>query len=158
MPNGRVKAIRAVACFEALKGTVVLLAATGLLSLFHRDVYAVASNFVEHMHLDPASRYPQIFLDAAAKLNDSRLLLLALGAAMYSAVRFIEAYGLVLERAWAELFAAASGAIYVPFEILGLVRGPSWHGAALLCANAAVVGIMVYALVKRRARSTSGDG
>ncbi len=152
MRNVQTGAIRAVACFEAFKGLIVLLAATGLLSLIHRDLHAAAASFIEHMHLNPASRYPQIFLDAASRLDDSRLLLLAVGAALYSVVRFIEAYGLFRERAWAEVLATLSGALYVPLEILKLTQKASWHGAVLLGLNVAIVGIMVHALLKRQAR------
>jgi uncharacterized membrane protein (DUF2068 family) len=144
------RSVRVVALVEAAKGLVVLLAASGLLSLLHKDVYRVAALLVEHAHLNPASKYPQIFLDAAARLGDSRLLMLAAGAALYAAVRLVEAYGLYFERAWAEVLAAVSGAVYVPFEVAGLVRGPSWHGVALLLVNLAVVALMVRAMRRRR--------
>jgi uncharacterized membrane protein (DUF2068 family) len=144
------KTIRAVAYFEAFKGALVLAAATGLLPLVHRNLYELAVTLVAHTHLNPASKYPEIFLDAAARLQDSRLLLLAAGAAAYSGVRFIEAYGLFFERAWAEVLAAASGAIYVPFEVLGLLEKPTWYGGALLVLNLAVVAIMIRALIERR--------
>lgn len=144
------RAIKAIAFFEALKGAVVLLAATGLLSLLHRDVYEIAVRLVEHAHLNPAAKYPQIFLDAAAKLEDSRLLLLATGAAAYSLVRFVEAWGLFRERAWAEVLAAGSGAIYVPFEVLEIQRHVTWHGVLLLALNLVVVAFMVHALMRRR--------
>ena len=153
MPSAELKAIRAVAFLEAFKGTVVLLAATGLLSLIHHDLHAVAARLIEHLHLNPASRYPHIFLDLASGVTDSRLRLLAAGAALYAVVRFIEAYGLFRERAWAEVLAAVSGAIYVPFEVFELARAPTWHGAALLGINLAVVGIMVRALIERRTGS-----
>lgn len=144
------RAIRVVALFEALKGAVVLLAATGILSLIHRDVYSIAATFIEHAHLNPASRYPRIFLDAASHMHDTRLLLLALGAAMYAIVRLVEAYGLFYERKWAEVLAAGSGAIYVPIELVSLFRGPTWHGLAILLLNVIVVIIMVRALALRR--------
>lgn len=144
------RAIRVVALFEALKGAVVLLAATGILSLVHRDVYSIAATFIEHAHLNPASRYPRIFLDAASHMHDTRLLLLALGAAMYAIVRLVEAYGLFYERKWAEVLAAGSGAIYVPIELVSLFRGPTWHGLAILLLNVVVVAIMARALVLRR--------
>lgn len=144
------RAIRVVALFEALKGAVVLLAATGILSLVHRDVYSIAATFIEHAHLNPASRYPRIFLDAASHMHDTRLLLLALGAAMYAIVRLVEAYGLFYERKWAEVLAASSGAIYVPIELVSLFRGPTWHGLAILLLNVVVVAIMARALVLRR--------
>lgn len=143
-------AIRAVACFEALKGALVLLAATGVLSFMHGDLYRAAAALIAHAHLNPAAKYPQIFLDAAARLQDSHLLLLAAGAALYSLVRFVEAWGLFFERAWAEVLAAASGGIYVPLELAELARRPTWHGAVLLVLNLAVVAVMVRALYKRR--------
>jgi uncharacterized membrane protein (DUF2068 family) len=151
----RSKAIQAVAFFEALKGVAVLLAGSGLLSLVHTDIYAVAATLVEHAHLNPAARYPQIFLDAASRLNDTSLVLLAVGAALYSLVRLIEAYGLFFERSWAEVLAALSGAIYVPFEVYELARRPTWYAAALLILNVAVVAIMAHALVQRRRVATN---
>ena len=153
-------AIRLVACFEAAKGVFVLLAATGLLSLLHKDATAVAASLLEHAHLNPASHYPQIFLDAAAHLDDHRLLMLAGGAAVYAVFRLVEAYGLYFERPWAEMLAALSGAIYVPFEVLGLVRHASWHGALLLLVNLGIVGLMVRAMRQRSrvAPSPSGRG
>lgn len=143
-------AVRAVAWLEAAKGTLVFLTATGLLSLLHRDLHSLAAKLVEHAHLNPASHYPQIFVDAASRIGDTRLLLLAAGAAAYSALRFVEAYGLFLGRAWAEVLAAASAAIYVPFETFGLATQPSILGAALLAVNLSVAGLMVRALYVRR--------
>ena len=148
--------IRLVAYVEAAKGLLVLVAATGLLSLLHRNLVDVAAALIAHTHLNPASRYPQIFLDAASRLQDTRLSMLALGAALYASVRLVEAYGLYHERAWAEWLAAASGAIYVPFEVLGLWRHPSAHGLGLLALNLAVVALMLRALWQRR-RTASRD-
>jgi uncharacterized membrane protein (DUF2068 family) len=145
-------AIRVVALFEAFKGVVVLLAASGLLSLIHKDVHAVATTLIEHLHLNPASRYPRIFLDATSNLHDSRLVWLAVGAGVYAFVRLVEAYGLYGEKAWAEVLAAVSGAIYVPFELAELFHRPTWHGALLLAINLLVVALMVGALLQRRKR------
>lgn len=150
------RTVRFVACFEALKGLVVLLAATGVLSLIHRDVHGLAALLVAHTHLNPASKYPRIFLDAASHLQDTRLVLLALGAAAYALVRLVEAYGLYFERTWAELLAAGSGAIYVPFEIVELLRHLTWYGTAILLLNLLVVVVMVRALLSRRRAGVSG--
>jgi uncharacterized membrane protein (DUF2068 family) len=146
-------AIRLVALFEAFKGSVVLMAASGFLSLIHKDVHLVATTFIHHMHLNPASRYPLIFLDAVSNLHDRRLIFLAIGAAMYALVRFLEAYGLYTEKAWAEVLAAISGAIYVPFELARLLRRPTWHSTLFLAINLLVVTLMVWALVQRRKRA-----
>jgi uncharacterized membrane protein (DUF2068 family) len=143
-------AVKAVAAFEAFKGVVVLLASTALLSLVHKDLHALVLSLVEHMHLNPAARYPQIFLSAAGDLQNTRLVGLAIGAAGYSVLRFVEAFGLFRERAWAEILAAGSGAIYVPFELLGLWRAPTLLHLGLLIANVLVVVIMVRSLLRRR--------
>ena len=142
-------AIKSVAAFEALKGVLVLTASSGLL-LGHRDLQSLAARLVEHTHLNPASKYPHIFLDAAAHLQDTNLLVLALGAACYSALRFIEAYGLYRNAAWAEVLAALSGAIYVPFEVANLWRHATWLSVGSLALNLAVVAVMVVSLLRRR--------
>ncbi len=142
--------IRVIAYFEAFKGTLVLLSASGLLELMHKDLGKLAATLVRHAHLNPASHYPRIFIDAAANLQQSNLIWLALGAAAYSLIRLAEAYGLYSERAWAEWLAALSGAIYLPFEFVELIHKHNLLSALALAVNAAVVAVMVWALYARR--------
>jgi uncharacterized membrane protein (DUF2068 family) len=154
-PKQKAEAIRAIAILEGAKGVVVLLAGFGLLSLVHRDVEHVANEVVRHMHLNPARHYPQIFLHAAAHVTDRGLWWLSAGALAYCIVRFVEAYGLWRQRAWAEVFAAASGAIYMPFEIARLVRGEKLIPAIAFGLNVAIVAFMLYVLwLRRRAART----
>lgn len=141
--------LRTVALLEAAKGLLVLVAGIGVLSFVHHDAQWVAERLVGHLHLNPASRYPRIFLEFAAQATDSRLRTLAALAAGYASVRFVEAYGLWLERRWAEWFAAVSGGIYIPFEIYELLYGESWLSFAALLGNIIVVGLMIQALSRR---------
>jgi uncharacterized membrane protein (DUF2068 family) len=131
--------VRIVAVIEAAKGALVLAAGLGLFALVHRDVQTIAEHIVRNFHLNPASRTPQIFLDLAAKATDSNLQLLALGAAGYALVRFVEAYGLWRMRRWAEWFAVAAGGIYIPIEIYELLRRVTWIRFGLLAINVAIV-------------------
>jgi uncharacterized membrane protein (DUF2068 family) len=147
--------IRTVAAIEAAKGLVVLLAGFGLFSLLHRDVQQFAETLVRHAHLNPASHTPRVFIEYAARLNDTRLQQLAAAALAYSAVRLVEAYGLWFERMWGEGFAAASGAIYLPFELRELIHRPSLLSACLLLVNLGVVLFMVYSLRRRMAARKS---
>ena len=150
MTNKIFETMRAIAIFEGAKGAIVLLAGLGVLAFLHRDLQVAADTIVRHLHLNPASRYPRIFLDAAAGASDSGILGLAAGAAAYSAVRFIEAYGLWYARPWAEVFAAASGAVYMPFEVYNWWRHHHWHSAIAFVLNVIVVAFMIYALMRRR--------
>jgi uncharacterized membrane protein (DUF2068 family) len=140
--------VRAVALFEAAKGTLVVLSGFGALTLVHHDAQRFAEQLVGHLHLNPAKHYPQIFIDAAANLTETRLLVLAALAAAYGLVRFIEAYGLWYGRRWAEWFAAVSGAVYIPFELYELVQRASWLSLGALLANVLVAGLMVNALYR----------
>jgi uncharacterized membrane protein (DUF2068 family) len=142
--------VRVVALVEAAKGGIVLLAGLGLLTLVHRDVQAIAERAVRFSHLNPASRYPRIFLDAATNMTDARLWFLAAAAAMYAVVRGVEAYGLWRERRWAEWFAMASGALYLPVEIYELLFRFSMVKVVILTTNVVVVACMAYALLQRR--------
>jgi len=131
--------LRAVAVFEGVKGALVLAAGCGALALVHRDLQALAEEVVSHFHLNPASRYPRIFLEAADRFGDGRLRALAALAAAYATIRLLEAWGLWRERRWAEWLGAASGGLYVPVEIYELVRRVTSIRLLLLLGNTAVV-------------------
>lgn len=148
--------VRAVALLEATKGTLVFLAGFGALSLLHHDVQRIAGELIGHLHLNPAKRYPSIFLEAAGHLTDARLWLLAAMAAAYGLLRFMEAYGLWRGRPWAEWLAAGSGSIYIPFELYELFQGFTWLSVGALGVNLFVVGVMIIALVRGR-RPTTGQ-
>ena len=139
-------ALRTIAVFEATKGALVLLVGFGLLSLAHYNIHQAAEHLITHTHLNPASRYPYIFIDLANKLSDARLLLMAAGAGVYSLARFIEAYGLWFAKRWAQWVAAVSGAIYVPFELFELYERVTWLSLGALTLNLAIVAFMLYQL------------
>jgi len=144
------RGVRAVALFEAAKGSVVLLAGFGLLALLHHDLQAIAEHLVELSHLNPAHRYPTIFIDAMSKMNDSRIMAFAAFAGLYATVRFIEAYGLWRLRAWAEWFAIVSGSIYVPIEIYEVFKHVTWLRVTVLIVNLAIVAYLVYVRIWMR--------
>lgn len=141
---------KTVAFFEAFKGILAFLVASGSLALINRDVHDFAVRIVEHLHLNPAAKYPSIFVNAASHIQNSQLFLLAFGSFLYSVVRIFEAYGLYSGKTWAELLAAGSGAIYVPAEILKIHHHPSWLAYCFLIVNLAVVVIMIRALMQKR--------
>jgi uncharacterized membrane protein (DUF2068 family) len=145
--------VRAVAFFEALKGTLVVVAGFGLLSLVHRDLEDLAERLVRHSHLNPASHYPRVFIEAAANTSDARLRTLAAMAFAYSTVRFVEAYGLWKMRAWAEWFAIISGCIYLPVELYELIERATLIRAGVLVVNALIVAYLLYVRLSRTGRA-----
>ena len=146
MPMQLTKGVRLVAVFEAAKGLLVLLVGFDLLSHVHDDVQQLAEALVGHFHLNPASRYPHVFLQLVAHFSDVRIWLLAGFAFAYTSVRWAEAYGLWYGRRWAEWFAVASGGFYIPIEVYELLHGFSWIKVGTLAMNIAIVAYIAYAL------------
>ncbi len=138
--------LRAVAVYEAAKGTLVLLAGFELLSLMNHGAQHVAEQWVAHLHLNPAKGYPRVFIDAMATVTDSGLWLFAGLALLYAALKWILAYGLWLERRWAEWLTVAGAGIYVPAVAYELARGVTWTKILLLIVNVCIVAYLAYVL------------
>jgi uncharacterized membrane protein (DUF2068 family) len=142
--------LRVVSIFEATKGLLVLLTGCGLLEYVHRDLHLAAEQLVRHFHLNPASHYPRVFIDLADHITDGELWIMALSAMLYSVVRFVEAYGLWLQRQWAEWFAVLTGGMYIPIELFELIRKITWPKVTVLGVNAVIVAYLAHILYHSR--------
>jgi len=155
--NASRKVVKSVALFEATKGVIVVLAGFGLLSLLHHDLRALAIALVGRLHLDPTRHYARGFIDAAANTTDSRLWFAALIGFVYSAFRFVEAYGLWFCRTWAEWLALVSGGVYLPLEVYELYRRVTWMRATALVANLVVVALIALVLWRNKHPATKSS-
>ncbi len=156
---GVARGVRLIAVFEALKGTLVLIAGFGLLSLVHHDLEAFAERLVRHSHLNPARHYPRIFIAAASHTSDSRLRTLAALAFLYAVIRLVEAYGLWHVKVWAEWFAIIAGSVYLPVEVYEIFRRLTWMRAAVLLGNLLIVAYLVRVrLISRKHRTGAATG
>lgn len=142
--------LRVVSLFEAAKGLLVLFAGFGVLAFIHRDLHLAAEQLVRHFHLNPASHYPRIFIDAADHLTNVRLWAMAFSALLYSVVRFVEAIGLWRQRQWAKWFGLLTGSMYIPVELFEILRGVTWPKVTVLIVNAGIVGYLAYVLYQSR--------
>ncbi len=148
--------LRSVAILEFAKGLLVLLVGLGVLSLLHRghDVESIAKGLLGVLHFNRHRHLSEVFLNAA-RFGDANLIVIAVGAGFYSAMRFVEAYGLWKQRVWAEWIALISGAAYLPLEIYELSRRANAAKWTLLLLNLVIVLYMVYLRVQdRSARGT----
>jgi uncharacterized membrane protein (DUF2068 family) len=152
------QALRAVASFEFAKGALVLLIGLSALLLVHQDVWVIAESLLALLHINTDRHFAQLFLDFADSITEARLWTAAWVAFTYSALRFTEAYGLWKERVWAEWVAFTSGALLLPVEIHGLMRGITIVRSVIFVGNIAVVIFMIYLIrvgrERRRAEAT----
>ena len=148
--NHSIGILRVVALFEATKGLLVVLVGFGWLAFIHKDLHLAAEQIVRHFHLNPARHHPMIFVDAVQHLTDRYLWAMAFSALIYSAVRFTEAYGLWHQRQWAKWFGVLSGAMYIPVELIAIMRGATWPKVTALVINAGIVVYLAYVLWRSR--------
>ena len=65
--------------------------------MVHKDAWDAAEALLRFLHVNPdRHHYAQVFLNLADNVTDAKLWAVAAGAAAYSVVRFVEAYGLWL--------------------------------------------------------------
>jgi uncharacterized membrane protein (DUF2068 family) len=147
-------ALHAIAIFEATKGLAALAGLIGVLDLLHHDARAALMTLIGRFGLNPEGHYPSLLLHYADLLPETNVqMLVALGSA-YIALRFVEASGLWLGKAWGEYLGAFSGGIYIPFEVVHWMREPSWMNAFIVALNAAIVGYLAHALWQRLQQKT----
>jgi len=149
------RGVRAIAIFEACKGVVVLIGGFGLLHFLHHDIQSTAEELVRHSHLNPARHYPRIFIEAAKRTNDSRLWFLASMAFIYSSARLVEAWGLWRLKSWAQWFAIVSGAIYIPIEVVEIIKRVTVLRVLVLAVNIFIVIYLIYVRWWKRPRRTA---
>jgi len=146
---GQRSALHAIAAFEAIKGLAALAGLIGVLDLLHRDVRAVVLTLIGRFGLDPEAHYPSLLLHYADLLPNADVHRLVMLVCAYIALRFAEATGLWLGKAWGEYLGALSGGIYIPFEVMHLLNEISWMNAFVVVLNALIVGYLTYALWQR---------
>ncbi len=129
----------------------------GLLSFLGPEDARFYEQVVLRMHLDPANHYLRLFLQTISEVSDTRLWIMTGFAIFYSAIRFLEAYGLWHERRWAEWFAALSGGVYIPIEIYELAVRVTWLRFGALLLNLAVVAYMVWLLTENQRKRAAEE-
>ncbi len=144
--EAHVKGLRSIATIEITKGILVILAAFALIVMLRRnvDLEDIAYNILNFLHIDPDRRFASWFINAAGHAEDMQAKMVAVGAGVYSGLRFIEGYGLWNTRIWAEWMALISGSIYLPPEIIALVRHPSWLHWTFLITNILILAYIAW--------------
>ncbi len=142
--------LRAVATLEFSKGVFVVIMGICAIALVHKDAWLIAESLLALLHISTDRQSAQMFLDFADSVTDARLWAAARIAFAYAALRFAEAYGLWMERTWAEWVAFVSGTLLLPLEVRELFRGITFWRCALLIGNLAIVCYMLYVILENR--------
>jgi uncharacterized membrane protein (DUF2068 family) len=118
--------------------------------IYHSHAEDFVESMLDHLHIDEDRRIGQMLLHAASQISDARLWTIAGAVITYSAVRFVEAWGLWHRRIWAEWFALLSGAMYLPWEILKVAQRATIERIVILAINVIIVLYMLYIRIRER--------
>lgn len=141
------KGLKPIALIEASKGLLALIVSLGIHQLAGDNLQQIAENLLSHLHLNPSSDIPSVFLKMVADINNINLMLVSIGALVYALIRFVEAYGLWHKYRWTEWFALVSGGIYLPFEIYEFITHTGWLSFGALFINSLIV-LYMYLILK----------
>lgn len=132
---------------EVAKGGLALFGFLWV-ALGRDTVPSLMARLVKYAHINPDGGIANFFLTQVTNFNP---MMLAAVVMAYIILRFAEAYGLWRERHWAEWLAAISSTIYIPLEILEIIKHPSlWHIVTLV-VNVMIVIFLSWVLWKTRA-------
>ena len=133
--------LRIVALVDVVKGLTVLAIGFGLLKSGSHVLEHGGEALLRLLDIQESLRWSRRFL-AFLHAADDQKGLLVLAACAYSALRFVEAWGLWRLRNWARWLGIVSAGIYVPFELYYLATKPSWTSLAVLSINLAVLWLL----------------
>jgi uncharacterized membrane protein (DUF2068 family) len=153
LPPAQRRILRAVASVELIKGIFVLAVGIIAILLVHKDAWLLAESLLAKLHISTDRHSAQLFLDFADDITDARLWAAARLAFAYSALRFVEAYGLWRMRTWAEWVAFGSGTLLIPLEIRELLRGVTLLRLGVFIGNLIIIFYMLYLLRSGRLAS-----
>ena len=128
-----------------------MLAAGGLFYLIPRDLHHIAVELVGRLHLNAGKSYPDVFSRILEDTSNAQLWLIGALVLVYAGVRFAEAYGLWLERRWAEWLTVIVTSSFIPFEIYELARRPGPGKVVALALNGAIAAYLAARRVRAHA-------
>jgi uncharacterized membrane protein (DUF2068 family) len=140
-----------IGVMKLLKGTALLIAGIGVLSLLHRDAAETVRHWIEAIRIDPHDRLIDHLLEKVAGIDHRTLRRLGVGTLLYAAVFCTEGIGLLTAQHWAEYMTTGVTASFLPLEFYELFTHPSIVKAIVVLLNVAVVVYLVIEIRKERA-------
>jgi uncharacterized membrane protein (DUF2068 family) len=140
-----------IGVMKLLKGSALLIAGVGVLSLLHRDAAETVRHWIEYIRIDPHDHLIDHFLEKIAGVSHRTLRRLGVGTLLYAAVFCTEGVGLLTAQHWAEYMTCGVTASFLPLEMYELVAHPSVVKGIIILLNVAIVAYLVLEIRKERA-------
>ncbi|HTV83218.1 MAG TPA: DUF2127 domain-containing protein [Acidobacteriaceae bacterium] len=135
----RARWIIAIGVFKLLQAAAFLLLGFGALRLLHKDLLDVAEHWILALRFNPEGHFVSLLLGQVALIDPHRLRQISAAIFGIAALDAIEGAGLVLEKIWAEFVTLILTVSFLPLELAGVIRHPTWIRVGLAIINLAVV-------------------
>ena len=142
--------LRLIAVFKLVKAAGLVAVGVGAMVLRHGHAGTWLGEWIDALAVDPHGKYIDRFIVRVSSLDVHVLKEIWIGSLLYAAVFVTEGIGLLLRKIWAELLTVVVTISFVPLEVYELVEHATWVKAAVLAANVAVVGYLVWRLRRQR--------
>ena len=139
-----------IAAYKLLQSLFLMAVGVGALKLLHQDLDDVFTNLALALRMNPEGRMVSFLLDKASMLDDHKLRQISVFLFCYAGVGILEGIGLMMEKVWAEYLTAVITASFLPLEILELTHGITPFRVGLFVVNLAVLGYLVWHLIRQR--------
>jgi len=136
-----------IALFEASKGLLAILAATGLEILGPLPLHEGVNALIRRFNLDPEhGALPSLL----KMISPDAVHMAAAGIFAYGLLHLVEAWGLWRAKAWASWLGCLTAALYLPFDVFAIMRHPGWASWSVLVINLLVVAVLARDLKRRK--------
>ncbi len=146
--------LRWIAGYNLAKGLLLLALGVGLLGLLHKDIDAVAGNWIALCGIDLENRHIAALLARLDLVTDKQVSQLARLAFLFSAVFCAEGCGLLFNQRWAKFLTIVVTASFIPVELYETIRRFGFGKLTLLVVNVIIVAALA-AMLRRESRAAS---
>lgn len=144
-----------IALFKLLKATSLLLLAMAAHHLLHHSAADIVRRWVPRLRIDPRGRETQAFIRKLTGISERQLRALSVGTLIYAVMFYIEGFGLLFRRRWAEYMTVITTAGLLPVEGYEVFRRPTAVRFALLIVNALIVVWLIWEIRRTRHSDTA---
>jgi len=137
------KVLRVIAVLKFLETAAIVAAGFAALKLLNPATLDAISAWSEALPGQQQQRVAQHLLDQLSGISPHEVRALGAGAILFAAIFLMEGIGLWLQRRWAEWFSLVATALFIPLEILELLRHASLSKIIALVLNFLVVAYLI---------------
>jgi len=140
------KKLKVIACLKILRGTIAIAIGVSLLQVHLHLQFNSLKDYSNLKNLALNDPFFQLLTSYFSKLTQEQIVSVSVLAICLGALRWLEAYGIWLNKNWACYLAVVTGFIYIPFEINELLNQFSWIIFTILIINIVIVLYLIHIL------------